>query len=148
LYQEVILDHSKRPRNFGHLEAATHQADGDNPLCGDRIHVELQMEDGIVKGVAFDGEGCAISTASASLMTESLKGKTIEEAEILFHRMHETCTGQAKTVSGEHPPVELGKLAVFEGVQQYPLRVKCATLAWHTMRSALDEKSDVPATTE
>jgi nitrogen fixation NifU-like protein len=148
LYQEVILDHSKRPRNFGRLEGVTHQADGDNPLCGDRIHVELEMENGIVKGVAFDGEGCAISTASASLMTESLKGKTLEEAQALFHRMHETCTGQAEPGSEDQAPVELGKLAVFEGVQQYPLRVKCATLAWHTMRNALDEEGDVLMTTE
>jgi nitrogen fixation NifU-like protein len=148
LYQEVILDHSKRPRNFGRLESVTHQADGDNPLCGDRIHVELEMENGIVKSVAFDGEGCAISTASASLMTESLKGKTIEQVQALFHLMHETCTGQAESGSGDETAVELGKLAVFEGVQQYPLRVKCATLAWHTMRSALDEEDDVLTTTE
>jgi len=148
LYQEVILDHSKRPRNFGRLKGATHQADGDNPLCGDRIHVELEIENGIVKGVSFDGEGCAISTASASLMTESLKGKTLEEAQALFHRMHETCTGQAEPASGDQAQVELGKLAVFEGVQQYPLRVKCATLAWHTMRNALDEEGEVLTTTE
>jgi nitrogen fixation NifU-like protein len=148
LYQEVILDHSKKPRNFGHLESVTHQADGDNPLCGDRIHVELEMENGVVKGVAFDGEGCAISTASASLMTESLKGKTLEEAQGLFERMHETCTGSGKADAANAPKVELGKLAVFEGVRQYPLRVKCATLAWHTMRNALEGERDDVATTE
>jgi len=147
LYQEVILDHSKRPRNFGRLQGATHHADGDNPLCGDRIHLELEMAGDRVKDVRFEGQGCAISTASASLMTEALKGRTREEAEALFHQMHETCTGQPDTNGAGHGKVDIGKLAVFEGVRQYPLRVKCATLAWHTLRNALAGKHE-PAHTE
>ena len=145
LYQEVILDHSKRPRNFGRLEGATHKADGDNPLCGDRIHLELEMSGDRVKDVRFEGQGCAISTASASLMTEALKGRTRAEVEALFHQMHETCTGEPDKNS--HAQVDMGKLAVFEGVRQYPLRVKCATLAWHTMKNALAGEH-VPAKTE
>jgi nitrogen fixation NifU-like protein len=148
LYQEVILDHSKRPRNFGRLAAATHRADGDNPLCGDRIHLELEMAGGRVKDARFDGQGCAISTASASLMTEALKGRTEAEAIALFHQMHETCTGQTTTAHAGEASAELGKLAVFEGVRQYPLRVKCATLAWHTMKNALEGRAETPATTE
>jgi nitrogen fixation NifU-like protein len=152
LYQEVILDHSKRPRNFGRLEGATHHADGDNPLCGDRIHLELEMAGDRVKDVRFEGQGCAISTASASLMTEALKGLTRDQADALFHKMHETCTGQreAKAAAETKMPdadVDIGKLAVFEGVRQYPLRVKCATLAWHTLRNALAGEH-VPAKTE
>jgi nitrogen fixation NifU-like protein len=151
LYQEVILDHSKRPRNFGRLEGATHHADGDNPLCGDRIHLELEMAGDRVKDVRFEGQGCAISTASASLMTEALKGLTRDEADALFHKMHETCTGQpdAKpaTAAPAQADVDIGKLAVFEGVRQYPLRVKCATLAWHTLRNALAGEY-APAKTE
>ncbi len=137
LYQEVILDHSKYPRNFGKLGCATHRADGDNPLCGDKIRVELELDGRMVKEARFEGVGCAISMASASLMTESLRGKSIEQAKALFHQMHETCTGQSDHLEAGHEPVELGKLVVFEGVRQYPLRVKCATLAWHTMRNAL-----------
>ena len=147
LYQEVILDHSKRPRNFGHLDAATHEADGDNPLCGDKVHVELALDGDTVVGVAFSGEGCAISTASASLMTETLKGRSLHEALSLFHQMHETCTG-LPAAGEEFERVDMGKLAVFEGVQQYPLRVKCATLAWHTMKNALEGKPGEVATTE
>jgi len=150
LYQEVILDHSKRPRNFGRLEGATHHADGDNPLCGDRIHLELEMAGDRVKDVRFEGQGCAISTASASLMTEALKGLTRGEADALFHKMHETCTGQPDVKAVATPAdadVDIGKLAVFEGVRQYPLRVKCATLAWHTLRNAL-AGAHVPAKTE
>ena len=151
LYQEVILDHSKRPRNFGRLDGATHHADGDNPLCGDRIHLELEMAGDRVKDVRFEGQGCAISTASASLMTEALKGLTRDQAEALFQKMHETCTGQADAKAAPDKPaeadVEIGKLAVFEGVRQYPLRVKCATLAWHTLRNALAGEH-VPAKTE
>lgn len=137
LYQEVILDHSKHPRNFGKLEGATHCADGDNPLCGDKIRVELELDGDTVAQARFEGVGCAISMASASLMTESLTGKSIEHAKALFHQMHETCTGQSDALEPGHEAVELGKLVVFEGVRQYPLRVKCATLAWHTMRNAL-----------
>jgi nitrogen fixation NifU-like protein len=151
LYQEVILDHSKRPRNFGRLDTATHHGDGHNPLCGDEIHLDLEVADGRVKDVRFEGQGCAISTASASLMTEALKGHTVAEAMALFERMHETCIGDptetAESTAGDGK-VELGKLAVFEGVRQYPLRVKCATLAWHTMRNAIEAKAESPATTE
>ena len=148
LYQEVILDHGKQPRNFGRLDDPTHQADGDNPLCGDKIHVELVVDDDVVADVRFDGEGCAISTASASLMTESLKGRPLGEARALFHQMHETCTGQPDALEPGHEDVDMGKLVVFEGVRQYPLRVKCATLAWHTMRNALDGSTEGVATTE
>ena len=148
LYQEVILDHSKRPRNFGHLSAATHRADGDNPLCGDKIHLELEIEGDRVKDVRFEGQGCAISTASASLMTEALKGRTLAEARTLFHQMHETCTGQPDADAAGLEPLDIGKLAVFEGVRQYPLRVKCATLAWHTLRNALEGRGMEQATTE
>ena len=148
LYQEVILDHSKRPRNFGRLAAATHRADGDNPLCGDKIHLELELDGDRVKDVRFEGQGCAISTASASLMTEALKGRTLAEAHALFHQMHETCTGQPDAETAGLEPVDLGKLAVFEGVRQYPLRVKCATLAWHTLRNALEGRLSERASTE
>jgi nitrogen fixation NifU-like protein len=148
LYQEVILDHSKRPRNFGRLADATHQADGDNPLCGDKIHLELALDGDRVKDVRFEGQGCAISTASASLMTEALKGRTLAEVRTLFHQMHETCTGQPDAEAAGLEPLDLGKLAVFEGVRQYPLRVKCATLAWHTLRNALEGGAASPASTE
>ncbi len=145
LYQETILDHGRAPRNFRKLEAATHEADGDNPLCGDKIHLYLQLDGDKVSDISFDGAGCAISTASASLMTEALKGKTIEDALALFERLHETLTGQGECDES----VELGKLAVFEGVREYPLRVKCATLAWHTLRNAIEGGgTKTPATTE
>ena len=142
LYQETILDHGRSPRNFGKLEDCTHEADGDNPLCGDKIHLYVTVDGDTVADISFDGVGCAISTASASLMTEALKGKSIASAMALFERLHETLTGQGETDEG----LDLGKLAVFEGVRQYPLRVKCATLAWHTLRCALDGGST--ATTE
>ncbi|MFT4569980.1 MAG: nitrogen fixation NifU-like protein [Hyphomicrobiaceae bacterium] len=144
LYQEVILDHGRRPRNFGRLEDVTHHAKGDNPLCGDRLEVFLTMKDDVVSDVSFEGQGCAISTASASLMTEALKGKTREYAMELFRGLHGTCTGNAEEAAG----VDLGKLAVFEGVQEFPLRVKCATLAWHTMKNAVESKEETVATTE
>lgn len=148
LYQEVILDHSKRPRNFGHLPAPTHRADGDNPLCGDKIHLELEIEGDRIKDLRFEGQGCAISTASASLMTETLKGRTLAEVRTLFHQMHETCTGKPDAEAAGREPLDIGKLAVFEGVRQYPLRVKCATLAWHTLNNALEGEASAPATTE
>ena len=132
LYREIIVDHSKRPRNFGPLKGATAQAEGYNPLCGDKVAVQLKFENGVVTEVGFQGSGCAISTASASLMTESIKGKTRIEAESLFERFHNLLTGTVH--SGESG---LGKLDVFSGVQEYPARVKCATLAWHTLRAAL-----------
>lgn len=135
LYQEVILDHSKRPRNFGALAGANRRAEGYNPLCGDRETVFVRLEDDVLEGVGFQGSGCAISTASASMMTERLKGKTRAEAEALFERFHDLITGR----DGEKKPgqPELEKLAVFSGVREYPVRVKCATLPWHTLRAAL-----------
>lgn len=141
LYQEVILDHNRRPRNFHPLPAANRRARGHNPLCGDRLDLALEVRDETIEEIAFEGSGCAISTASASMMTEAVKGHTVAEAEALFERFHELLTG-----SGE-PGEELGKLAVFTGVREFPMRVKCATLAWHTLHSALTG-SDEPISTE
>jgi nitrogen fixation NifU-like protein len=143
LYQQVILDHNKSPRNFRQMENATQHAEGYNPLCGDHIDIYLLMEDGVVKDVSFKGEGCAISKASASLMTSILKGKTKEEAEKLFEKFHDLVTGKL----GQNPDIEeLGKLAVFAGVQEFPVRVKCASLAWHTMINALKGKQEKVST--
>jgi nitrogen fixation NifU-like protein len=142
LYQELILDHTKRPRNFGPLAGANRKAEGFNPLCGDRVSVSLELDGETVRDVHFEGTGCAISTASASLMTEALKGRTVDEAEALFEDVHELLTGNESS-SGEG----LGKLVVLGGVRAYPMRVKCATLAWHTFRSALHDQG-VPVTTE
>lgn len=134
LYQEVILDHSKRPRNFGSLEGKTHHADGHNPLCGDQLHLELLVTDGVVTDVRFSGSGCAISTASASVMTEILKGKTVEAARALIERF----TAMVKTPLDDEPDTEgMGKLVAFAGVREFPVRVKCATLSWHTLEAAL-----------
>ena len=144
LYQEQILDHSKKPRNFRKLEEATRSAEGYNPLCGDKVTVYVKVEDGIVKDISFQGSGCAISTASASMMNATLKGKTMAEAEALFDRFHRMLTGQPDPGPGA---VELGKLAVFSGVSEFPIRVKCATLAWHTVHAALEGK-DEPVSTE
>lgn len=142
LYQSVILDHNKRPRNFGVLQGATHEAHGHNPLCGDKIHLQIELDaDGKIAEVAFSGEGCAISKASASVMTETLKGLPRDAAERLFDQFHDLVTGKGGN------PDELGKLAVFEGVKEFPIRVKCATLAWHTLRAAL-ENTSTPASTE
>lgn len=140
LYQEVILEHSKAPRNYRELKAADHRAEGFNPLCGDRFTVFLEMEGESIKDIGFQGSGCAISKASASMMTQSLKGKTRKEAKELFERFHGTVTGHA-----EHPE-NLGKLAVFAGVSEFPTRVKCATLAWHTLQAALDGKQEAVST--
>lgn len=140
LYQEVILDHSKRPRNFRVLEGATARADGYNPLCGDRLTLYLRLDGDRISDVAFKGSGCAISTASASILTETLKGKTRAQAEGLFEGFHSMVTGTSKGGGAE-----LGKLAVFSGVSEFPARVKCATLAWHTLKSALAGDSQ-PAT--
>jgi len=148
LYQATILDHSRAPKNFGKLDECTHKAEGYNPLCGDKVTVYLEIDDDHVKDIRFDGAGCAISTASASLMTEALKGKTLDEARALFQRVHETVTGQTEGEEGAATTVELGKLAVFEGVRQYPLRVKCATLAWHTLKNAMEGKGDELVVTE
>ena len=131
LYQEVILDHNRHPRNFGAIPEADRTAEGSNPLCGDRVKVFLKMNGDVIEGVTFEGTGCAISTASASLMTEALRSKTPEEAEQAFEKFH------AMLTEDKLPAADLGKLAVFSGVRQYPMRVKCATLAWHTLRAAL-----------
>ena len=139
LYQEVLLDHYRRPRNFGPLPGANRSAEGHNPLCGDQVKVHLELEGDRVARVHFEGSGCAISTASASLMTEAVAGKTIAETEQLFHRFHDMLTGDPSQEPAEDP--DLGKLAVFAGVREYPVRVKCATLAWHTLRSALEGTS-------
>jgi nitrogen fixation protein NifU and related proteins len=144
LYQEVILDHQKKPRNFRKLENANRKVEGYNPLCGDKITVYLRMEDDVVKDIAFQGSGCAISTASASMMTESLKGKTRAEAEKLFESFHDLITGVDR--NGAAAP--LGKLAVFSGVREFPVRVKCASLAWHTMRAALEGTDEESVSTE
>jgi len=137
LYQELILDHNKRPRNRRPLPNADREAKGYNPLCGDRVTIFVSLEGDRVKEVTFEGSGCAISTASASLMTESLKGKTLDEAKAIFRRFHRLVTGES--VETEEGP-GLGKLEVFSGVCQYPARVKCATLAWHTLNAALEDR--------
>jgi nitrogen fixation protein NifU and related proteins len=143
LYQEVILEHSKAPRNYREVKTADRKAEGYNPLCGDRFIVYLQMEGDRIQDIAFQGSGCAISKASASMMTQCLKGKTRSEAEKLFERFHEVVTGRAKA-NGDS--AELGKLAVFSGVSEFPTRVKCAVLAWHTLQAALDGKQDSVST--
>lgn len=141
LYQEVILDHNKRPRNFRVLDPCTHRADGHNPLCGDQVTVFVEVEDEVIKAVTFQGQGCAISTASASLMTTMLTGKTVEEAERLFGQFYDLVTGQSQ------PSPAMGKLAVLAGVRDYPSRVKCATLAWHAVQAALHNQTE-PVVTE
>jgi len=143
LYQQVILDHNKSPRNFRKMDNASSTAEGYNPLCGDHIDVYVLIEDGIVKDVSFKGEGCAISKASASVMTSMLKGKTIKEAEKLFNKFHDLVTGK---LGDDLDTDELGKLAVFAGVQEFPVRVKCASLAWHTMLNALHDKEEKAST--
>ena len=134
LYQQVILDHNKKPRNFKKLEAANRHADGFNPLCGDQLTVYLQLEDERIADVSFEGSGCAISKAAASMMTQSVKGKTREEAETLFNEFHGMVTG---TLDEEAAPNSLGRLTIFSGVREFPARVKCASLSWHTMHAAL-----------
>jgi nitrogen fixation NifU-like protein len=140
LYQETILDHSKRPRNFHAMEDANRRADGYNPLCGDKLKLFLKMDGETVREASFTGAGCAISTASASLMTESLKGKTRTEALHLLDEFHELLTTDVQAAK------DLGKLRVFCGVRDYPARVKCATLAWHTLRTALDNTGETAST--
>jgi len=135
LYQEVILDHNKRPRNLGRLDPATHHADGHNPLCGDRLTVTVASDGERVRDIRFEGAGCAISTASASLMTEVVKGRTLAEIDDLFDAFHELLTGDPSVRADADPA--MGKLAVFTGVREFPVRVKCATLAWHTLKAAL-----------
>jgi nitrogen fixation NifU-like protein len=143
LYQNVILDHHKRPRNFRKPDDADRSAEGNNPLCGDRIHIYLKLEGDVIRDIAFIGAGCAISTAAASMMTEALKGKTRAEAEALFRRFHGLIAGDA-IESADGPP--LGKLEAFAGVREFPLRVKCATLPWHTFRAALQGEDKTVST--
>lgn len=143
LYQEVILDHNRQPRNYHKIEGAHRKAEGYNPLCGDQLTVYVQLEDGVIRDISFEGSGCAISKASASLMTTSVKGKTPAQAQALFVEFHDLVTGGHDAP----PPAALGKLAVFAGVRRFPARVKCASLAWHTMRAAL-EGEQVPVSTE
>jgi len=137
LYQEVILDHSKRPRHFHEMPEANHHADGHNPLCGDRITVYLRVEGGVIQDVSFQGAGCSISTASASMMADALRGMTLDEANDLFDRFHGLVTSDPSHAADSADP-ELGKLAVFSGVCEFPMRVKCASLSWHTMKAALE----------
>ena len=143
LYQEVILDHNKRPQNFRKLEGANRSAEGYNPLCGDQITVYLLVEDQVIREVAFQGSGCAISKASASMMTTVVKGKTIAEVEGLFGTFHRMVTADPGTASDL---LVVGKLAAFAGVREFPVRVKCATLPWHTLHAALEGKAQVAST--
>lgn len=143
LYQEVVFDHNRNPRNFRVMENATRTIDGFNPLCGDRITLYVRLKDGLIDDVSFQGQGCAISTASASIMTEVVRGLTEQQAHDLFHTFHRITTGKNAEVRLE----ELGKLAVLAGVRAYPARVKCATLAWHSLEAALNE-SETAVTTE
>jgi nitrogen fixation NifU-like protein len=149
LYQEVILEHSKAPRNFRRLASANHEAEGYNPLCGDRCSVYIDMEGDAIKEIGFQGSGCAISRASASMMTQMVKGKSKAEAAKLFEQFHNLVTGkdEAAKAAGKEQVADLGKMAVFAGVSKFPARVKCATLAWHTLQSALEGKHD-PVSTE
>ncbi len=142
LYQEVILDHNRQPRNFRVMPDANHHALGHNPLCGDQIEVFLHIDNGVVTDVSFQGSGCAISKASASLMTTAVKGKTVAEAEKLFHRFQEMITAPVES----EPDETLGKLTVFAGVREFPARVKCAGLAWHTLHNALNSDDTVAST--
>ena len=135
LYQEVILDHNKRPRNFHALERPSHAAEGYNPLCGDRLKLFVNVEGDVITEVGFQGSGCAISKASASLMTDAIKGRTVEEAQQLFQRFH-----RMVTTPPDRPVEDMGKLSVLAGVREFPVRVKRASLAWHTLKAALDKK--------
>jgi nitrogen fixation NifU-like protein len=141
LYQEVILDHNKRPRNFRTLDGASHHAEGYNPLCGDRLSLDVLIQGDTIGDIAFQGSGCAISKASASLMTDAVKGQSVAEARGLFERFH-----RMVTTAPDATVEDLGKLSVFAGVREFPVRVKCASLAWHTLKAALDQQQK--ATTE
>jgi nitrogen fixation protein NifU and related proteins len=143
LYQEVILDHNRRPRNFRAIDEASRTQEGYNPLCGDRLTLYVKLDGRRINDVSFEGSGCAISKASASLMTEALKGKTVDEARALFERFHDMVTSAPESATPD-----LGKLSVLSGVREYPTRVKCASLAWHTMKAALSEYPSDPVTTE
>lgn len=142
LYRDVVVDHNRKPRNFGKLEGANRTAEGTNPLCGDRLHVYLDVEGDVIRDVRFDGQGCAISTASASLMSEAIKGKRVAEVQDLFHAVHAMLTQQDAA-----PAAGLGKLAALSGVREFPARVKCASLCWHTLNAALVQ-DHTPVTTE
>ncbi len=142
LYQQVIMDHNKHPRNFHELPDANHLAHGNNPLCGDALVVYVKLKDDVIEDISFQGSGCAISMASASLMTEALKGKTLQEAEEIYQHVHKQMT------EGAADPAKLGKLEVLGGVKEFPARVKCATLSWHTMHAALDSDHDIAVSTE
>ena len=142
LYQDLILDHNRAPQNFRRMEDANRRVEGINPLCGDRLTVWLRMEDGVIKDAAFQGSGCAISKASASLMTSAVKGKTREEAEVLFERFRRLVTGSMEQAEAE----SLGKLVVFSGLSEFPIRVKCASLSWHALKAALNEPDTVVST--
>jgi len=144
LYQELILDHGRRPRNFRVLEGAVRRADGHNPLCGDKVTIYLKVAGDVVTEVTFQGSGCAISTASTSIMTDAVRGRTLAEVEAIFGHFHDLVTGKPVT---EEEAEELGKLSAFSGVSEFPMRVKCATLAWHTLRAAL-AGADAPVSTE
>jgi nitrogen fixation protein NifU and related proteins len=137
LYQQVILDHNKKPRNFRKLESANHSAQGFNPLCGDQLTVYLHLEDDAVREISFEGSGCAISKAAASMMTQAVKGKSKHEAEQLFSEFHRMVTGE---LDEEHTQNALGNLKIFSGVREFPVRVKCASLPWHTMHAALNNQ--------
>ena len=143
LYQEVILDHNRRPRNFRTIDEATRKQEGYNPLCGDRLTLYVKLDGDRISDVAFQGTGCAISKASASLMTEALKGKTVTEARALFERFHDMITS-----STDVAPADLGKLSVLSGVREFPTRIKCASLAWHTLKAAVSQGADGPVSTE
>jgi nitrogen fixation NifU-like protein len=142
LYQDLILDHNRAPQNFRRMEDANRRVEGINPLCGDRLTVWLKMEDGVIKDAAFQGSGCAISKASASLMTSAIKGKTQEEVEALFERFRRMVTGALEPAEVE----SLGKLAAFSGLSEFPIRVKCASLSWHALKAALNEPDTVVST--
>ena len=144
LYQEVILDHKRKPRNYGPLADSDGSAKGNNPLCGDELQVFLKMDGDRVEDVRFEGSGCAISTASASLMTEAIRGKTVAEIEVLFESFHDLLTGDPSVTA--QAGAELGKLAVFSGVREFPVRVKCATLSWHTLQAALKGRARTVST--
>jgi len=138
LYQQVILDHNKKPRNFRKLETANHSAEGFNPLCGDQLTVYLDLDDDEVKEISFEGSGCAISKAAASMMTQAVKGKSKQDAEQLFNEFHRMVTGE---LDEETTPNKLGNLKIFSGVREFPVRVKCASLPWHTMHAALNNEA-------
>jgi nitrogen fixation protein NifU and related proteins len=143
LYQEVILDHNRRPHNFRVIDTPTAQQEGFNPLCGDRLTLYLTLDGDVIKDVAFQGTGCAISKASASLMTDAIKGKTVTEARELFEQFHSMITSDTDTEAAD-----LGKLSVLAGVREFPTRIKCASLAWHTMKAAVAHETDAPVSTE